>query len=183
MERPEVTRVAILEKTRKTFGLDLAARGHHVVYHVNERNRCPGCGRVQWFVGRVTAECGFCGTALALAEVHVGSTGQASGDSLKAGHQRRKPLAKDERRQHERIDAAGRTLQLMVDGAPHSFALHNLSAGGAMGDDPIGLTPGTELHVRFEGGIVVPAVIKWSEGQLVGLAFTSGVTLDLPASA
>jgi len=28
---------------------------------------CPGCGRNQWLVGRVTAECAFCGSALPLA--------------------------------------------------------------------------------------------------------------------
>jgi hypothetical protein len=183
MERRRVSRVAILEKAKKDFGLELAARGHHVVYHVNELNRCPGCGRTQWYVGRVTAECGFCGTALALAEVQVGSTGQVADNQSEE-----RPLAKRrkkgaERRQHERIAASGRTLQLLVDGAPHSFALENISAGGAMGADPIGLTPGTELHVRFEGGIIVPAVVKWSEGELVGLAFTAGVLLDLSGSA
>ncbi len=176
-----MAQVAILQKTNRSFSRDLEARGHHVVYHVNERNRCPGCGRVQWYVGRVTAECGFCGTALALAEVHVGSTGQST-----VGRHEATPPAKQtadaDRRAHERIDAAGRTLQLLVEGAPHSFALENISAGGVMGADPIGLAPGTELHVRFEGGIIVPAIVKWSEGTLVGLAFSRGVTLDLPPS-
>jgi hypothetical protein len=178
-----VAQVAILERARKDFGRELEARGHHVVYHVNELNRCPGCGRTQWFVGRVTAECGFCGTALALAEMHVGSTGQGVGDASASKPVARRKRKEAERREHERMDASGRTLQLLVDGAPHSFALENISAGGAMGADPIGLTPGTELHVRFEGGIIVPAVVKWSEGTLVGLAFTAGVSLDLSASA
>lgn len=29
-------------------------------------DRCPGCGRANWHVGRATAECAFCATALPL---------------------------------------------------------------------------------------------------------------------
>ncbi len=84
----------------------------------------------------------------------------------------------EERRQDERIRAAGRTLQLLIDDSPHSFALHNISAGGLMGDDPVGLEPMSTVHVRFEGGILVPAVVRWVEGPLTGLAFSSPVLLD-----
>lgn len=45
-----------------------ATRGYHVAYRPGEANRCPGCGRSHWHVGRVSAECGFCGTALPLVE-------------------------------------------------------------------------------------------------------------------
>ena len=45
-----------------------AERGYCVVYRENQVNHCPGCGRTHWFVGRVSAECGFCSTALPLAE-------------------------------------------------------------------------------------------------------------------
>jgi hypothetical protein len=38
------------------------------LYYTGETNRCPGCGRAHWYVGRVLAECGFCATAIALAE-------------------------------------------------------------------------------------------------------------------
>jgi hypothetical protein len=38
------------------------------VYRENEVNHCPGCGRTHWYVGRILAECGFCSTALPLAE-------------------------------------------------------------------------------------------------------------------
>ena len=31
-------------------------------------DRCPGCSRSQWHVGRLMAECAFCSTALPLAE-------------------------------------------------------------------------------------------------------------------
>ncbi len=43
-----------------------AARGFHVLYRFGETNHCPGCGRSQWLIGRVTAECAFCATALPL---------------------------------------------------------------------------------------------------------------------
>ena len=48
--------------------LDPARRGYHAVYHENEVNHCPGCGRAHWIIGRMLAECGFCATALPLSE-------------------------------------------------------------------------------------------------------------------
>ncbi|MDQ3079256.1 MAG: hypothetical protein M3R03_04575 [Pseudomonadota bacterium] len=51
-----------------SHGFDLAKRGYHAVYRENEVNNCPGCGRTHWYVGRSLAECGFCATALPLAE-------------------------------------------------------------------------------------------------------------------
>ena len=41
----------------------------------NEVNRCPGCGRSHWYVGRLLAECGFCGTALPLADSGTSGVG------------------------------------------------------------------------------------------------------------
>lgn len=55
--------------------LDPARRGYHMLYRCGEVNRCPGCGRSHWYVGRLSAECGFCGTALALAESGLSGTG------------------------------------------------------------------------------------------------------------
>jgi len=46
---------------------DPKQRGYCVVYREDEINHCPGCGRTHWYVGRVSAECGFCATALPLA--------------------------------------------------------------------------------------------------------------------
>ena len=43
-------------------------RGYHIVYRDHETNHCPGCGRSHWYVGRFSAECGFCATALPLVE-------------------------------------------------------------------------------------------------------------------
>jgi hypothetical protein len=42
------------------------ARGYHAVYREHETNHCPGCGRTHWVIGRVSAECAFCATALPL---------------------------------------------------------------------------------------------------------------------
>ena len=49
---------------------DPNARGYHAVYREGELNHCPGCGRTHWIIGRVSAECAFCTTALPLAETH-----------------------------------------------------------------------------------------------------------------
>ena len=184
-----MTGVMIYQRAQRDFGIDVAARGHHVVYRANESNRCPGCGRAQWYVGRITAECGFCGTAVALAEAKwAGASGSAEAaavaERLKMTDKAREAALDEEarwaeRREHERIRTAGRTLQLLIDGSPHAFAIQNISAGGLMGSDPVGLTPSTKVQVRFEGGILVPAEVKWIDGPLTGLAFTSPVLLDL----
>jgi hypothetical protein len=50
---------------------DPAGRGYHVVYREHEVNHCPGCGRTQWLIGRMSAECAFCTTALPLAEASM----------------------------------------------------------------------------------------------------------------
>lgn len=39
------------------------------LYHKGESNHCPGCGGTHWLVGRSSAECARCDTALPLAEV------------------------------------------------------------------------------------------------------------------
>jgi hypothetical protein len=51
-------------------------RGYHAVYREHEVNHCPGCGRTQWIIGRVSAECAFCATALPLAEASMRSHGR-----------------------------------------------------------------------------------------------------------
>ena len=50
-----------------------AGRGYHAVYRENEVNHCPGCGRTHWLIGRMSAECAFCTTALPLAEASMRS--------------------------------------------------------------------------------------------------------------
>lgn len=55
---------------------DPVLRGYHILYRANEQNHCPGCGRSHWIVGRATAECAFCGTALPLDASDGGVGGQ-----------------------------------------------------------------------------------------------------------
>lgn len=44
-------------------------RGYRPMYHSDIVNRCPGCGKSHWYVGRFSAECAYCETALPLAVV------------------------------------------------------------------------------------------------------------------
>jgi hypothetical protein len=60
-----------VSEMRKTF--DPSGRGYHAVYHEHEVNHCPGCGRTHWIIGRISAECAFCATALPLAEASMRS--------------------------------------------------------------------------------------------------------------
>lgn len=53
-----------------------AQRGYHIVYRDNDTNHCPGCGRGHWYIGRVMAECAFCGTALPLENAALVAGGQ-----------------------------------------------------------------------------------------------------------
>lgn len=41
-------------------------RGFIVLYRPGETNLCPGCSGRHWLVGRMSAECPRCGTALPL---------------------------------------------------------------------------------------------------------------------
>lgn len=45
-----------------------ATRGYAIIYDRLKPPACPGCARSQWLVGRVTAECAFCATAVPLKE-------------------------------------------------------------------------------------------------------------------
>ena len=48
-------------------------RGYHAVYREHDVNHCPGCGRTHWIIGRISAECAFCTTAMPLAEASMRS--------------------------------------------------------------------------------------------------------------
>lgn len=54
-----------------SFASNLLQRGLQPVYHEHKTNQCPGCGRTQWYVGRISAECCFCATALPLSDASV----------------------------------------------------------------------------------------------------------------
>ena len=168
--------VLLYERATPSFAAGLAQRGHHIVYRTNAENHCPGCGRSQWYIGRISAECGFCGTAVPLAEARHDEVSPRV-----ANPRSRNAAGTANQRRHPRMPAKGRKLQLLIDGSPSSFALHNISEGGAMGDGASNLSPGTNVYVRFEGGILVPAVVKWTEDGLVGLAFDAPIMLDRSA--
>ncbi len=72
---------------RKTH--DPAGRGYHAVYREHQVNHCPGCGRTHWLIGRVSAECAFCTTALPLAEASMRS--RATGATIRHRNQNRAP--------------------------------------------------------------------------------------------
>jgi len=80
MSRPRLRVVAVLggvpilgQAPRRLSDMphDPAQRGCIPVYRDGEPNHCPGCGRTHWHIGRLTAECAFCATALPLEHVHV----------------------------------------------------------------------------------------------------------------
>jgi hypothetical protein len=56
----------IITREGESFAHNPLLRGYHAVYREHEVNHCPACGRTHWYVGRVSAECGFCATALPL---------------------------------------------------------------------------------------------------------------------
>jgi hypothetical protein len=166
-----MSHVLLYERASASFAAGLAKRGHHIVYRTNEANHCPGCGRSHWYIGRVSAECGFCGTAVPLAET-------SCQDAATVAARPRNVSSSADQRRFPRMPAKDRKLKLLIDGAPTSFAIHNISEGGVMGDLVADLVPGAKVHVRFEGGILVPAVVKWAENGHVGLAFIDPVVLD-----
>lgn len=69
---------SIVQTKSESFPHNPASRGYCVVYRENQVNHCPGCGRTHWYVGRVSAECGFCSTALPLAEATSRGSGTHS---------------------------------------------------------------------------------------------------------
>jgi len=66
----------VLESRGGSLVPPLAQRGYHIVYRDHETNYCPGCGRTHWYIGRIMAECAFCGTALPLESAPLIAGGQ-----------------------------------------------------------------------------------------------------------
>jgi hypothetical protein len=66
MVSKESTMLSSIESRRNL--INPSVRGYHAVYHDGEVNHCPGCGRTHWLIGRMSAECAFCSTALPLKE-------------------------------------------------------------------------------------------------------------------
>jgi hypothetical protein len=67
--------LSILPVAGEGFAHDPQSRGYGIVYRENAVNRCPGCGRSHWLIGRVSAECAFCATALPLASATARGAG------------------------------------------------------------------------------------------------------------
>ena len=51
------------------------SRGFRMVYHEGFVNHCPSCSGTNWIIGRLSAECGFCATALPLADTGMNGAG------------------------------------------------------------------------------------------------------------
>ena len=164
----------LLAQAEQGFSIDLTARGYQVHFRANESNHCPGCGKAQWYVGRLTAECVFCGTALPLAEAHQSEAGPTP-----QRFQQVEPVDWSDRRRYERKEGHGRVLQLLVDGERHSFNVHDISVGGLKGDTAVELADAEKVELVFEGGRTVPARVRWTEGETAGLSFTGPVLIDL----
>lgn len=71
---------SITKKVKGQFKLE--ERGYVVLYRQRQVNHCPGCGRSNWYVGRLTAECAFCATAIFLDDSSSSSTRHTRGNSL-----------------------------------------------------------------------------------------------------
>jgi len=68
----------MIHEQGENFSHNPARRGYCVAYRENQVNFCPGCGRTHWYVGRFSAECGFCATALPLADASLRGPGTHS---------------------------------------------------------------------------------------------------------
>ncbi|MFN3724869.1 MAG: PilZ domain-containing protein [Allosphingosinicella sp.] len=154
---------------------ELANRGYQVLFRPNESNRCPGCGNAQWYVGRVSAECFFCGTALPLADAKWGGDGL----SHRFPHTTIASAAgASERRSNARRPVRGRAVHLLIDGSPQAFALHNVSAGGARIEDPNGLISAGRIELVSTAGEIVPAEVRWTADGAAGLQFARRLPID-----
>ncbi|MGD9810364.1 MAG: PilZ domain-containing protein [Sphingobium sp.] len=166
-------------KPDQTFQLDLSARGYVVLFRPDRPNHCPGCGHSQWFVGRISAECGICGTALPLASEAQQSPVSGAGRKAVALHMVNSapPLSSGrERRKEERIPASGRVLGLHIDGSPHAFRIEDISAGGVKGALLPGMEQATSLMIELEDGSTLSAELRWTDGEFAGLALLSPPT-------
>lgn len=147
-----------------------SARGYQVLFHADGVNRCPGCHGTNWLVGRITAECARCGTALPLAEAATMGL-DPFGHKQVALHLVTKGKPWRERRDEERQAAAGRVLTLHIDGAPRAFAIEDISAGGVKGEAIEDVFNSKELMVELEDGTTLAAEVRWRSGGFIGLAF------------
>jgi hypothetical protein len=60
------------QKSKVKFSFDPYANGYKLLYRKDTVNHCPCCSRSNWIIGRLSAECGFCGTPLPLESAQTG---------------------------------------------------------------------------------------------------------------
>jgi hypothetical protein len=159
---------------QRSFRLDLSARGYQVLFHRGETNRCPGCGKVQWFVGRITAECALCGTALSIAEGELTGFNPLHQQAVALHIFRDTKSKAGERRKEERRSGDGCVLSLFLDGAPYPFLIHDISAGGLKVESSDLLRNARTITIELEDGSLIPAEMRWTEGDFAGMAFIHG---------
>ncbi|PKB13327.1 hypothetical protein B0I00_3365 [Novosphingobium kunmingense] len=147
-----------------------SARGYQVLFHADSVNRCPGCHGTNWLVGRITAECARCGTALPLAEAATMGL-DPFGHQQVALHMVTGGKPWRERRAEERKSASGRVLTLHIDGAPRAFAIEDISSGGVKGEAIEDVFNSKQLMVELEDGTTLAAEVRWRSGGFIGLAF------------
>lgn len=68
--------------------------------------------------------------------------------------------------------------QLRVDGELTPFEVLNISTAGFMGRSPLSLLMGAVVEIDLPGLDFVPAHIRWSLADQVGVQFARGLTLD-----
>ena len=151
--------VLVYERASPSFAASLAQRGHHIVYRVNCRQSLPRLRPIA-LVHR-TDKC----------RMRLLRNGSPSAEARpkRRLHQPQRDPASDRipptQRRYPRMPAKGRKLQLLIDGSPTSFALQNISEGGAMGDSLAELVPGANVYVRFEGGHPGPRRRQMDRGR------------------
>jgi hypothetical protein len=171
----------VITESERGYGVNLSQRGYQVLFRQNESNHCPGCGRAQWYVGRITAECVFCHTALPLADAHWGESGGRERKYVPVGAGRGLSSAVNwaERRSDERRPGEGRVVRLLINGSPQAFAIHNISRGGVMVDAPADLVCARSVEIVSADGEIVPASVRWTSRGLTGLQFDRPVLIDI----
>lgn len=60
--------MSIIQPIQPARAIEPRLMGYRIMYHREEANHCPGCGKTQWHVGRLSAQCAFCDTTLPFAD-------------------------------------------------------------------------------------------------------------------